>query len=111
MAIGAGPVLVVALQLVDEVARLADAQLVGRLEPEAIPEQADKIDPPTGKRSLGWPSPGKPWPDGLGWAWVRCEGVRDWAVTVAPVMAGPVRTSMTSWVGAWPSGWDAREGP
>jgi hypothetical protein len=34
---------------------------------------------------------------GLGWVWRRCDGVRDWAVTVAPLMAGLVRTSMISW--------------
>ncbi len=49
MAARAGPVLVIALQLVDEVTRLPDSQLVGRLESEAIPEQADEIDPPTGR--------------------------------------------------------------
>jgi hypothetical protein len=48
---------------------------------------------------------------GLGWGWTREAWLRDSGVIVAPVMAGPVRTSMTSWARAWPSGWNAREGP
>ena len=49
VAVATRAVLIVALQLVDQVARLADAQLVGRLEPEAVTEQAHEVDPPTGR--------------------------------------------------------------
>ena len=47
---------------------------------------------------------------GLGWLWMRWAGLRWLAVTVAPWMAGLVRTSMISWACAWLTGWDAREG-
>jgi hypothetical protein len=45
-----------------------------------------------------------------GWLWMRWAGARWLGVTVAPWMAGAVRTSMTG-AGWWATGWHAREGP